>query len=69
MPKQIYVHVGYDPSGPSLPQPIIAHTGEVVLPVPVCKELYPLLKHGRPLPYALRKKLIALFETAPVIKH
>lgn len=69
MPQQEYIPATYDPRGPSLPQPIIAHTHEVVLPVEICKEFYPILRYGRPLPYELRKKLRHLFETTPVIKQ
>jgi hypothetical protein len=57
--------VVYNPYATSVPVPIIAHSGEIVLTVEVARELYKYLMANVPIPYLLRKKLLHLYTHTP----
>ena len=60
------VKTTYDMNEPSIPVPIVAHSNEVILPVKLCKKLYPILKAHREIPKELRREMLELFETTQI---
>jgi hypothetical protein len=60
------VKTTYDMNEPSVPVPIIAHSNEVILPVKLCKKLFPILKSGREIPKEIKREMLELFETTQI---
>jgi hypothetical protein len=64
----MYKHkkIKYNPFEKSVPVPILAHSNEVVIPVPVAQRIYSKLQKQKPFDAGIYKSLSHLFSHTPV---
>lgn len=58
--------IRYNPNEKSVPVPILAHSNEVVIPVPVAQKIYSKLQSKKPFDSTIYKSLRHLFSHTPV---
>jgi hypothetical protein len=59
--------ITYNPDEKSVPVPILAHSNEVVIPVPVAKRIHSKLVSNQPFDTGIYKSLKHLFSHTPVL--
>lgn len=61
--------IKYNPNEKSIGVPILGHTNEVIIPVPLAKQMYKSLKNNDPFQPRVYKRLKYLFSHTVVPNH
>ena len=59
--------IRYDPNEKSVPVPILAHSNEVVIPVPVAQKIFSKLQSKKPFDSSIYQSLRYLFSHTPIL--